>query len=389
MRNATSFRITAVSILMATQAGQAGAQTLTRPLDGLGAQANGSSFFRAPDLNMSVGELGIHILPGVTSPARITATSTSFQPTATPWLGNWGVQSTLDITGYRATPIRFEFSQPLASINFSYFDQGGDDDGPVRIKAYAPSGQLVNEFLRPYGTSSGGRSGDLDAAGATAFTLETVGALNPNSLDWSIASLTVAPLAGLGQVFGYPLDQASTGRGSSLSVNLPGLDIGISATSDQASVVSIDKPVLTGASQWLGAMGVNAQIDSNWYRALPVKFDFSRPVTSIKFAYFDQGGDDDGNVIIKAFDASGAQMREFVRPYGTAFGSDSGDLLLDGASAFTLETTGAGNINSLSWSIASVTVRGVPEPGTLLLQAMGLGALFASQVARRKGARTT
>ena len=168
----------------------------------------------------------------------------------------------------------------------------------------------------------------------------------------------------------FPFDSVPTGFNfpGSVSVTSEGLTITLAPDGTDSGFVDVLNSAGPGEADIMGQRSLFVRL-SDFSRTV-ARFTFSQPVSEIDFGYYDQGGDDDGDVIIKAYDPSGNLLDTFVDPYGTAFGGTSGLLPFTGATSFTLETTGSGNPNSLGWSVRSVIP--VPEPSPALLLASGL-----------------
>jgi hypothetical protein len=199
--------------------------------------------------------------------------------------------------------------------------------------------------------------------------------------------------AGAGQI-NYPLNALEprflATLGTSVQSVLPGITTTVSAAYLQTANIFVHER----SSDLLGKRVVGTLDPTvTGYRAVPIRFSFSVPIVSANFSYYDYGGDDDGNVIIAAYDASSTFLGSTSHAYGTSYGGSSGDIQYANASYFILSTTGAGNPNSLEWSILSVTaVTAVPEPSAAALFAGGLLLLVRqvkSPLSSRKAKRQT
>jgi len=168
-------------------------QTFQLPLSGL-EPTNPFEPMQMPMPSASATLFGLTITVTSTEPGGIVDVLFAAGPGQAQLQGPRVVSARPSTTSFGGTPIRFDFSRPITEIEFTHYDQGGDDDGLVRIQSFDSSGMPLSTLFSPHGTSFGVRTGILDfPTGASSFVLDTSGALNPNSLEYSISSVTTVP----------------------------------------------------------------------------------------------------------------------------------------------------------------------------------------------------
>jgi hypothetical protein len=122
---------------------------------------------------------------------------------------------------------------------------------------------------------------------------------------------------------------------------------------------------------------------------VPLRFTFDRDIDSITFDFGDAGGDNDGTVLITAFDAGGVALGSVSEAY-PAFDATGRSLTLDFIGArYFIASSGRGDPtreNSLFYQISAVSAAGaaVPEASTWAMLVAGFGLI--GTIVRRKRA---
>lgn len=121
---------------------------------------------------------------------------------------------------------------------------------------------------------------------------------------------------------------------------------------------------------------------------VPLRFTFDRDIESITFDFGDAGGDNDGTVLITAFDAGGVTLGTASDTY-PAFDAAGRSLTLDftGARYFIARSSGGDPTreNSLFYQISAASAAGaaVPEASTWAMMVAGFG-LMGTMVRRKR-----
>ena len=105
---------------------------------------------------------------------------------------------------------------------------------------------------------------------------------------------------------------------------------------------------------------------------------FSEALSNVTFAYGDNGGDDDGNVTISAYDAFNNLLGSQTKNYGTSGSGDTMTFSFADMVSFTCVSGGPAP-GSLFWEVSGSTVA-APEPVSVV--ALGFGVLLLAR--RRK-----
>jgi hypothetical protein len=169
-------------------------------------------------------------------------------------------------------------------------------------------------------------------------------------------------------VITFPFDSVPTGLyfPGSVSTSIEDLTITVSPNGVNDGFVDVYAANDPAEVAIMGNRRLATNLSNITYSPTPARFTFSLPINRVDFGFYDNGGDDDGDVLVNAYSSSDMLLAGFVFPYGTAFGGTSGLLSVPtGTRYFTLSTTGVGNSNSMEYSLRSVEV--VPEPSSLLL----------------------
>ena len=106
-------------------------------------------------------------------------------------------------------------------------------------------------------------------------------------------------------------------------------------------------------------------------------WDFLTPLNSVTFLFGDGGGDDDGTVSIRAFDAANNLLGIETKFYGTSAVGDSLTLSFVDMDHFECTTDGISAPSSLSFEISASVA--VPEPTTAALLSMAAAILLRRQ----------
>lgn len=118
---------------------------------------------------------------------------------------------------------------------------------------------------------------------------------------------------------------------------------------------------------WNGSPVVAGGQSPNW---LATRVDFSFGMSSVSAFFGDNGADDDGNVVLTAYDALNNMVDQQSFAYGTQSGWAS-LTVVGGNIAYVIgSTTSTSNPNSVVWD--NFSAQPVPEPATIA--ALGLGA---------------
>ena|SRR5579863_3832112 len=182
------------------------------------------------------------------------------------------------------------------------------------------------------------------------------------------------PAFGLSQAFNWDDQTAGTYAGP-YTMTEGGNSVTVNALGAANPLIVIANPgvallgTLSGAA-FDGTVAYGSNADQIW--------TFSKALSSVTFDYGDNGGDDDGNVTISAYDASDTLLGSQTKNYGTSGLGDSMTFNFNGMVSFTCESGGAAP-GSLFWEVSSSTVA-APEP--LSIAALGFGVL--ALVRRRK-----
>lgn len=88
--------------------------------------------------------------------------------------------------------LRFSFNQAIDSITFNFGDAGGDDDSPVRIRAFDALDNLLGTINDVYPAGfNAGKTQTANFAGASYYVVESFGGQgNDFSIFWDVSAIT-------------------------------------------------------------------------------------------------------------------------------------------------------------------------------------------------------